>query len=146
MLCCFAGAVFGTLRYVHMQAAERGMPYLAWVLCFWWLGAGFAVAGCVLRLWWLLQNLAACLAALLGICVLLQNGAKACADLHEKVKDHLGGPLSVLSLVCIDQGILLALAFMSPTVSNVLFGVVDATVGAWVVCLAVHGKLPLSLP
>jgi hypothetical protein len=43
LLCCFAGAVFGTLRYVYKQAAERSVHYLAWVLCYWSLGVATAV-------------------------------------------------------------------------------------------------------
>jgi hypothetical protein len=46
MLCCFVGAVFGTLRYVYIQAAERSVHYLAWVLCFWSLGVATAVVIC----------------------------------------------------------------------------------------------------
>jgi hypothetical protein len=146
MLCCFAGAVFGTLRYVYNQAAERSVHYLAWVLCFWSLGVATAVVICVLRPWPWMQDSAACLAALVAIWALLQGGAKACADLHKDCKDHLGGQLSVLSRVCLDQGILLAVEFMSLAFINWWSVVLDATVGAWVVCLAVHGKLPPSLP
>jgi hypothetical protein len=77
--------------------------------------------------------------------VILQQGSKACADLQDKCKDHMGSRLSVVSYVCLYQGILLVVRGMLPTYIWLWSALVDATVGAWVVCLAVHGKLPSSL-
>jgi hypothetical protein len=50
LLCCFAGAVFGTQYYVSIQAAERDQAYLARVLHVWSLGFVFdIVKGVVLH-------------------------------------------------------------------------------------------------
>lgn len=75
----------------------------------------------------------------------LCQGAKACADLHKECKDHQGSNLSVVSLLCCEQGTLVALDIIMPVFCFMLSGVVNAVVGAWVVCVAVHGKLPCSL-
>jgi hypothetical protein len=75
----------------------------------------------------------------------LERAAKACADLQEKCRDHLGRKLDVVSCICIDQGIVQSVNFILPALRIVLSGLAHATVGAWVVCAAVHGKLPLSL-
>lgn len=155
LLCCFVGAVFGSQCYVVIQAAEHDQAYLARVLQFWSLGCAFematGVALCVLRPWaW---DSVARLAALAGVLALtqsilqrLERGAKACADLQEKCRDHLGRKLDVVSCVCFGQGIVLAVDVMLPALCILLSALVHATVGAWVVCAAVHGKLPLSLP
>jgi hypothetical protein len=121
---------------------------VAWLVIF---DIATGVALCVLRPW--ARDPVARLAALVGVLALalnimqrLKRGAKACADLQEKCRDHLGRKLNVVSWVCFDQGIVLAVDSILPALCMLLSGLVHATVGAWVVCAAVHGKLPLSLP
>jgi hypothetical protein len=145
-LCLLLGFLLGTQRYVHIQAAERKVRYLAWVLHFWWLAMWITVLAWMLRLWlWTQHPVTDLLFFAVVLCNLLPQGSKACADLQDKCSDHMGNKLSVASAVCFDQGFTLAVGGVMPFLDIMWSGVVDATVGAWVVCIIVHSKQPWRL-
>lgn len=150
LVCCclflLLGAVVGIQLYVHAQAAQHTVRYLACVLHFWSLAMAITVVTWMLRPWpWMQDPATGLLSFAAVLVVLLQQGSKVCADLQDKCSNHLGSKLSVVSVVCFDQGIALVVEVLLPFLCVLWSGVVDTTVGAWVVCLAVHGKPPWSL-
>lgn len=76
------------------------------------------------------------------IMALLLYGTKLCYDINKDIRHHRGDKINLWSLRCRDEGIKLVLTLLQPICSLVADLVLDATVGVWVVCLAVYGRFP----